>query len=177
MATSPLHSFCLGHNIKKTLAFLSLFSICLSFQAQAQQDVPSRWPVRPPYATQRTWPVDSCLYFQLPIDFLVTSVRTAGPSQDTLAITMRFRSSDPSGPTFQGIGRVILNDTLIFWDDGLRGNGILILPESAFSSSSGGESNLVFPMPANGFIFEINGIKPELPLQVNMMIRDMEIEL
>ncbi len=163
--------------MKKILAFLSLFSICLSFQAQAQQDVPSRWPVFTPDATQRTYPIDSCLYFQLPIDFLVTSVRTINSSENTFAITTRFRSSDPSGPTFQGVGRIVLNDTLIFWDDGQRGNGMLILPESAFSSSSGGDSNLVFPMPANGFIFEINGIKPDPPLQITMMIRDMEIEL
>lgn len=154
--------------------------LCLLFACSlsAQKDIPSRW-INPGISPERTYPIDSCLYFQLPMNFRVVKVQS-GSGEGGGLISIAFRSSDPGGPVFQGRGRIILNDTLLLsgwqWSPGQTGKGAIILPDSAFGSGPGAD-NFSFPLPANGFILEIIGIIVDPPFPIVIQVRDLTTDL
>ncbi len=156
--------------------YFLLFFLLLSGALTAQKDLPSRQAE--PGIAERTWPVDSCLYFQLPMDFRIAKVQS-GPGGNTLA-TMQFRSSDPGGIVFQGRGRSLLDSLAVLlpggqWSPGQTGKGTIVLPDSAFGSGPGAD-NFMLPMPANGFIFEIVGIVADPPLPIVLQVWDLTTE-
>jgi len=87
---------------------------------------------------QTTYPVDSCLYFMTPSDFLIRGVRTVGTnSQETLIVFRSAGSSDPN-IAFSGRGSFVVdkNDLPAGLDlsRNTRGNMLLTI-ESAPESS------------------------------------------
>jgi hypothetical protein len=159
----------------KKLYFL-FFILLITASLSAQKDHSSRWGE--PGISERTWPVDSCLYFQLPMNFLITKVQPAPGGNDL--ITMKFRSSDPSGPFFEGKGRSLL-DSLFAptpnweWLAGQKGKGVIVLPDAAFGIGPGAD-NFMLPMPANGFYLEIDGIIIEPPYPIIIQVQDFTTE-
>lgn len=138
--------------------FFSLF--CITLQAQT------------------TYPVDSCLYFMTPSDFLIRGIRTVGTnSQETLIV---FRSSSSSDPNiaFSGRGSFVVdkNDLPAGMDltGNTRGNMLLTIEAAPEESTDWPGGSFTYPSLLSGYLESAGGIKLNTPLPVTVQLIEFE---
>lgn len=162
--------------MKNILLFI-IFAV-LSISAYAQQGDPSK-PI-----PKRTYPIDSCLWFQIPFDYEIGNTRTFGGGSTSVSVF--FSSTSPTGSITRGQGRFLISSDqfpLANWEWSPRQTGKIqiILPDSALGGGSQdltGESNFTsFPILTTGFILSVGGNELPSPFQVSFQLRSLETDL
>ncbi|MCB0635680.1 MAG: hypothetical protein KDC54_03635 [Lewinella sp.] len=127
---------------------------------------------------KRTFPIDSCLYFQLPTDIIIAGTRSFGGGGLGVVTNLSFSTSD--GNDFLGRGKFIINPETFpvpgqTWEAGQTGQLLLVVPDNALAAALGEPgTDLIFPILLNAFLRRIDDTEFGPPIPIHLQLQELE---
>lgn len=125
--------------------------------------------------TSQTYPLDSCLNFMTPTDFLIKKINIIGSGNQEQVIIFRSSGSSNPGMSFTGKGYLVFepNDLPIGLEPKTRMTGNMVLTTHGSDPHPSGIPGTTFNYPdvLSGYLDQLGGqtINPSIPVTVQVI--------